>query len=109
AQTTITTVNLPIGTGQLYDLNLDGAVAPNANNFAIRFDGSKSDLADSSYWNHFNSPMVDARTNSTYDATETTYVLGVTDPNQAGAVGLPLLGAGATIGPGHLTPGSVGY
>ena len=109
AQATINTVNITIGTGQLYDLNLNGATAPNANNFAIRFDGAKSELANSSYWNHVNSPMVDARTTSTYDATQTTYVLGVTDPNQTSAVGLPLTGAGATIGPGYLTPGTTGY
>jgi hypothetical protein len=103
-QTTIYNVNTTVGTGQVYDLNLNG---DGTTNYAIRFDGKSS--TDTSTWNDTTKPFVSVRTQDTTDASQTTFVLGVVDPNQAGAGGLPLTGAGATIGPGYLTPVNVGY
>jgi hypothetical protein len=104
AQTTINNVNFTIGSGQVYDMNLNG---DGTTNFAIRFDGKSS--TDTTTWNQFNSPFVSARPQDTTDATQTTFVLGNTDPNQGGAGGFPLAGAGTTIGPDYLTPVSIGY
>jgi len=105
AQTTINTIDATIGTGQVYDLNLngDGTV-----NYAIRFDGKSS--TDTTTWTKTTAPFVSARTQDTGDATQDTYVLGNLDAAQsANTVGFPLAGPGTTIGPGYLTPGAVGY
>ena len=104
AQTTIYNVDTTVTTGEVYDFNLNG---DGTTNFAVRFDGKSS--TDSTTWNHTTAAFVSARTQDTTDATESTYVLGNVDANQTGAVGLPLAGAGTTIGPGYLTPGGVGY
>jgi hypothetical protein len=105
AQTTINTIGATIGTGQVYDLNLNG---DGSTNFAIRFDGKSS--TDTTTWNKTTAPFVSARPQDTTDATQDTYVLGNLDAAQsANTVGFPLAGPGATIGPGYLTAGGVGY
>jgi hypothetical protein len=107
AQTTIQTIDTTIGTGQVYDLNLNGETA-NPVNFAIRFDGAKS---TPSTWTDVNQPFVSARTQDTGNTSQDTYVFGTLDPNQSpNVVGLPLLGAGATIGASSgYTAGTLGY
>ena len=105
AQTTINNIGATIGTGQVYNLNLngDGTV-----NYAIRFDGKSS--TDTTTWNKTTAPFVSARTQDTGDAMQDTYVLGNLDAAQsANTVGFPLAGPGTVIGPGYLTPGAVGY
>ncbi len=103
-QTTIYPINTTVGAGQVYDLILNG---DGTTNYAIRFDGKSS--TDTTTWADTTAPFVSARTQDTTDASQTTYVLGVVDPNQAGAGGLPLTAAGVTIGPGYLTPVNLGY
>ena len=105
AQTTINTIDATIGTGQVYDLNLNG---DGTTNFAIRFDGKSS--TDTTTWTKTSAAFVSSRTQDTTDATQDTFVLGNLDASQSSTtVGFPLAGAGTTIGPSYLTPGSVGY
>lgn len=104
AQTTIENINATVGTGEVYDLNLNG---DGTTNFAIRFDGKSS--TDTTTWNKTTAAFVSGRTIDTTAASESTFVLGNTDGGQTGAVGLPLAGAGTTIGPGYLTAGEIGY
>lgn len=108
-QTTINNVGVTVGAGQVYDMNLNG---DGTTNFAIRFDGKSS--TDTTTWNQFQSPFVSARPQDTTAATQTTYVLGVSDASQGGTqgadvAGFPLVGPGASIGPGYQSPFTIGY
>jgi hypothetical protein len=104
-QITINTVDAVVGTGQQYDLDLNG---DGTTNYVIRF-GGKSDTP--STWTYANEPLVDSRAAQTLQSAQNNFVLGVSDPAQTGAtvVGFPLSEAGTTIGQGYLTAGNLGY
>jgi len=100
----INTVDAIVGTTGQYDMNLNG---DGTTNFMVRF-GGKNDTP--STWTSANQPFLDSRQAQTSQSAQNNYVLGNVDSAQGGgAVGVPLAGAGTTIGPGYLSAGELGY